>query len=80
MLVSLLKLIGIPLLVIAVITLLTYLPVIMRGGRGSADSAGWFAEHSEWFGGPRTTPDAIESRASAVESAGDKRGGASARW
>jgi hypothetical protein len=80
MLMSLLKLIGIPLLIIAVITLLTYLPVIMRGGRDSADSTGWFAEHSEWFGGPRTTPEAVESRASAGEGEVATRGGASARW
>jgi hypothetical protein len=79
MLVALLKLVGIPALVIAVVTLLTYLPSIMRGGRG-ADSDTWFAEHSEWFGGPRTTPEAIESRASAAEGADMKRGGASARW
>ena len=80
MLTSLIKLFGIPLAVIAIITLLTYLPSIMRGGRGSVDSAGWFAEHSEWFGGPRTTPEAVESHAVATEGQVATRGGASARW
>ncbi len=79
-LVSLLKLLGIPLLVIAVVTLLTYLPLIMRGGRGSVDPATYFSEHSEWFGGPRTGPEAVESRPAAVEGRGATRGGASARW
>ena len=77
---TLLKLLGIPLAVIAVITLLTYLPLIMRGGRSSTDSSGWFAEHSEWFGGPRTTPEALESHAVATEGEVATRGGASARW
>ena len=80
MLTVLLKLLGIPLAVIAVVTLLTYLPLIMRGGRSSTDSAGWFAEHSEWFGGPRTTPEALESHAVATEAQVATRGGASARW
>ncbi len=79
-LVSLLKLVGIPLLVIAVVTLLTYLPLIMRGGRGAGDPAAYFSDHSEWFGGPRTSPEAIESRSAAVEGQGTTRGGASARW
>jgi len=80
MLVSLLKLFGIPVAVIAVVTLLTYLPLLMRGGRGSADPASWFAEHSEWFGGPRTTPEALEGHAGTTESQVATRGGASARW
>jgi hypothetical protein len=80
MLVSLLKLVVVPLAIIAVITLLTYLPSIMRAGRGPEESAAWFAEHSEWFGGPRTTPEAVESRAMATEAQVGTRGGASARW
>ncbi len=80
MLVSLLKLLGIPLLIIAVITLLTYLPSIMRGGRSPVDATGYFAEHSEWFGGPRATPEAVEGRPVATEGQLTTRGGASARW
>ncbi len=78
MLVSLLKLVGIPLLVIAVITLLTYLPSMMRGGRDASDPAGYFTDNSEWFGGPRSTPEAVES---GTPSGGNQvMGGASARW
>jgi hypothetical protein len=80
MLVALLKLVGIPLVVIAVVTLLVYLPGMMRGSRSSADSTSWFSEHSEWFGGPRTTPEALESPATAPEGRAATRGGASARW
>ena len=77
MLTSLLKLVGIPLLVIAAVTLLTYLPSMIRGSRGSADPSAYFSDHSEWFGGPRETA-AVE----APESASEKPalGGASARW
>lgn len=78
MLVSLLKLIGIPLLIMAVITLLNYLPSMVRGGRGTADPDGYFSQHSEWFGGPRTTPEAIEAGPASTEATA--RGGASARW
>jgi hypothetical protein len=80
MLVSLLKLLGIPLTVIVVVTLITYLPTMMRGGRGATDSSGWFAEHSEWFGGPRTTPEALESHAAASAGQLTTRGGAGARY
>ncbi len=79
-LVTMLKLVGIPLAVIAVITLLTYLPLIMRGGRDAADPTSYFAEHSEWFGGPRTAPEAVESRTAAVEGHSAARGGAGVRW
>ena len=80
MLVSLLKLLGIPLVVIAVITLLTYLPRIRRGGRSAADPNSYFSEHSEWFGGPRTTPEALEGCSVATEGQVTTGGGASARW
>jgi hypothetical protein len=78
MLESLLKLVGIPLLVIAVVTLVTYLPSMVRGGRGTSDPATYFTEHSEWFGGPRETAAAVEAPAAS----GQKQalGGASARW
>ncbi len=79
-LVSLLKLVGIPLLVIAAITLLTYLPVIMRGGRGGAGPDTYFSEHSEWFGGPRSSPEAVEGRPAVGQGQSTGRGGASARW
>ena len=79
-LVTMLKLVGIPLVVIAVITLLTYLPLIMRGGRNATDPTSYFSEHSEWFGGPRTTPGAVESRTAAVEGHDAARGGAGVRW
>ncbi len=78
MLTSMIKLVGIPLAIIAVITLLTYLPSMIRRGRGAADPADYFSEHSEWFGGPRTTPEAVE--ATAATSDNRALGGASARW
>ena len=77
MLMSLLKLLGIPLLICAVITLLTYLPSMMRGGRNASDPVTYFSEHSEWFGGPRATPGAIESASGGPLTS---RGGASARF
>lgn len=79
-LVSLLKLLGIPLVVIVVVTLLTYLPTMMRGGRNATDSWGWFSEHSEWFGGPRTTPESLDSHPAQPAGQLTTRGGASARY
>ena len=57
--------------IIAVITLLTYLPSMIRSGKGEGTLT--FAEKSEWFGGPRTGVD---------QEAGEPQGtgGASARW
>jgi hypothetical protein len=78
MLMSLLKLLGIPLLVIVVVTLLTYLPSMVRGGRGNGDPATYFSDHSEWFGGPREAPEALEGAPSSTEK--PALGGASARW
>lgn len=57
--------------IIAVITLLTYLPSMIRGS--SSDGALTFSEKSEWFGGPRT---GVDQEAEQPESTG----GASARW
>lgn len=62
---------GASIAVIALITLLVYLPSMMRGASG--ESALTFNESSEWFGGPRTGVDA-----EAEEPAGT--GGAGARW
>ena len=66
---------GIALAAIAVITLLVYLPSMIRSQRSDGTVA--FQENPEWFGGPRR---GVES---APESAPDDRsrqGGASARW
>ncbi len=49
---------GVPLAIIAVLALLTYLPSMIRGQ--STEPALVFAERSEWFGGPRRTPSADE--------------------
>jgi hypothetical protein len=78
MLSALLKLVGIPLLVAAIVTLLVYLPSMMRRGRGGGDPATYFSDHSEWFGGPRTSPEAVESGTASGEH--KALGGASARW
>ena len=56
--------------VIAVITLLTYLPSMVRGDGGDALT---FSEKSEWFGGPRTGVDRDAEQPQGT-------GGASARW
>ena len=57
--------------IIAVIALLTYLPSMIRSGRG--ENALTFSESSEWFGGPRT---GVDQEAAEPQSTG----GASARW
>lgn len=68
-------LVGIPLAIIAIISLLVYLPSMIRGQ--SSEGAAAFQEHPEWFGGPRRGVDAAEDTAPADRS---KQGGASARW
>lgn len=70
---TLLVLGGIPLAIIAVLALLTYLPSMIRGQ--STEPALVFAQHSEWLGGPRKTPALDEVPA-------DRRptGGAGARF
>lgn len=72
---NLLILVGIPLAIIALITLLVYLPSMMRGQ--SSEPALAFQDHREWFGGPRKGVDATS--AGSAEDTPDK-GGASARW
>ena len=57
--------------IIAVITLLTYLPSMVRGANGG--DALTFSEKSEWFGGPRTGVDQDAEQPHGT-------GGASARW
>jgi ABC-type amino acid transport system permease subunit len=66
---------GIPLLVIVLVTLLVYLPSMIKGQ--SSEGAVAFQDHPEWFGGPRRGVDATEETAPADRS---KQGGASARW
>jgi hypothetical protein len=70
---AVLVLFGIPLLLFVGITLLVYLPSLVRGERVAPGSA---TAHDQWFGGPRrgtselAGPDTDESKA----------GGASGRW
>jgi hypothetical protein len=71
----LLVLVAIPLVVILLITLLVYLPSMIKGQ--SSESGAAFQDHPEWFGGPRRGVDATEETAPADRT---KQGGASARW
>jgi hypothetical protein len=70
---AVLVLVGIPLLIFVVITLLVVVPGIVKGERFTP---GGHATEDQWFGGPRKgtaelpAPDSEESRA----------GGASGRW
>ena len=70
---ALLLLGGIPLLLFVVITVLTYLPALIKGERIAPGAP---AVENQWIGGPRKStaelaaPDSKESEA----------GGASARW
>ncbi len=80
---DLLFLVGVPVAVFLVVTLLVYLPSMMR--RGSSEPALAFRERPEWFGGPRkgldatkTTDTSTGSHAAGPEETG--KGGASARW
>ena len=72
---QLLILVGIPLAIIAVITLLTYLPSLTH--RRTEEPALTFGERSEWFGGPRQGVDAAGEPP--VEQSSGK-GGASGSW
>jgi len=88
LLTALLKLVGIPLLVMAVVALLVYLPGMVRGQ--STDPALVFSQRAEWFGGPRTGVDAVDrpegsgggaaTSTPSVETPASSKGGASARW
>lgn len=70
---AVLLLVGVPLLLFVVITLLVVLPGVIKGERFTP---GGQATEDQWFGGPRKgtaelpAPDSEQSRA----------GGASARW
>lgn len=73
---QLLYLVGIPLAIIAVITLLTYLPSLTR--RNSDDSTPAFEDRSEWVGGPRQGVEGAPDASATDESS--RKGGASASW
>lgn len=74
---ALLLLVGVPLAIIAVIALLTYLPS-MIGSKSTGTSLA-FQEKPEWFGGPRQGADAAAVTDADPVTTTDK-GGASARW
>jgi len=70
---TLLFLVGVPVLVFLVLTLLVYLPSMVR--RQSSEPALAFRERPEWFGGPRKGLDATKDTTDHAD-----KGGASARW
>lgn len=84
---------GIPLAVIAVITLLVMAPSLVRGDRQQRGVASW--TEPQWFGGPRESVPAGRhavrevgpgghgtegGQGGAAGDRGDEPGGASARW
>ena len=73
---QLLYLVGIPLAIIAVITLLTYLPSLTR--RNSGESTPAFEDRAEWVGGPRQGVEGASGSPTSDESS--RKGGASASW
>lgn len=75
---ALLVYVLIPLGVIALIWLLTYLPSMIRGESAYHPGLAWRHE-PEWFGGPRDGLDKADRADVEVESA-DTRGGASGHW
>lgn len=75
----LLVIVGIPLGLAVIITLLVYVPSLVRGEKYQPGQA-WRNEN-EWFGGPREGVEAADKvEASALEGESSERGGASARW
>ncbi len=68
---ALLFIVGVPILLFAVIFLLSYLPSMIRSQRGASVES-WHDE-PEWFGGP-------SKGAAAEPEATQETGGASARW
>ncbi len=68
-------LVGVPLLVIALVTLAVYLPSMMRGQ--SAEPALAFHDRNEWFGGPRK---GLDSGTSVPPEDKGLKGGGSAQW
>ena len=70
---AVLLLVGIPLLMFVVITLLVVVPGIVKGERFTP---GGQATEDQWFGGPRQGTAELP----APDSEGSHAGGASARW
>lgn len=68
-----LLLVGVPVLLFAVITLLVLLPSLIRGERFTVAGQ---ATEDQWFGGPRQGTAELP----APDSEGSQAGGASARW
>jgi hypothetical protein len=72
---DLLFLLGVPLAVVVVVTLLTYLPSMIRSQ--SAGHELTFQDRTEWFGGPR---QGVEATSDVAPEDSSSKGGASARW
>ena len=77
---ALVLLVGVPLLLIALITLAVYVPALARGEKLAPGAA---PIDDEWFGGPRTgTKELASSRPAARADSPEERGtgGASGSW
>lgn len=70
---AVLLLVGIPLLLFLVITVLVYLPAMVRGERVAPGGA---TREDQWFGGPRKGTAEL----AAADTEESKAGGASGRW
>ncbi len=77
---ALLILVGIPVALFAIISLLVYVPSMARGEKYTPGLA--WRNRNEWFGGPRGGVEAADSvEPQAIEGGADTdRGGANARW
>jgi hypothetical protein len=73
---NLLVLVGIPLAVVLLLTLLVYLPVMTR--KQSSESA--FGERAEWFGGPRKGVEAATGGPDSHATSDSLKGGAGGQW
>jgi hypothetical protein len=70
---AILVLVGIPLLLFLVISVLVYLPAMVRGERVAPGGA---TRENQWFGGPRKGTAEL----AAADTEESKAGGASGRW
>ena len=77
MLEALLILVGIPLLLIVLISAAVYLPAMIRGERVAPGAA---PVTDQWFGGPRGGARELESGSGRREPAESETGGAGGRW
>jgi hypothetical protein len=75
---ALLVFLILPLGLVAIIWLLTYLPSMIRGESAYHPGLAWRHE-PEWFGGPRDGLDKVDHTEPELEGA-DRRGGASGHW